>query len=244
MNRTIGILTWILVSFSSSGWAQSPLVVVEPSELKVKRQAMELAFENWQATDKGLEKYVFSRPTGEMSRKLARAIQTAKEYHQARNEFFLGLAGNIRKQVESMETSTEATISPEWTKAIESRLDDLARQQAQMEARLAARGADSEDPTRLAVDLQRKKAIEAISSAKENLHRQTAEIQRMTDQSERLAETRHDLVSSLKQTADLVENHANLASLEGSLLLRYYEALESLLGERGKGQANAPSKKE
>lgn len=212
------------------------LVVVPPGELKARKEAMERAYEDWRAGDKGLERNVFRSQQGKALEQIDAACERARAFQEARSAYDEALLARVRDSISSL-SSAQGKSDVETIRGLIGRtLEALGDTEADLEQTVPA--FPGADPKQVLKFSEAQAQLRHLWDLRKNLAEQAGALDQAAATEESLEQVRHRLLASFGALLSSFAADALQAESEGSEWIKYYDSLRDLVAKRAKVPPN------
>jgi hypothetical protein len=222
------ILTLLIVG---SSLAAQQITLVPPAETDIpkQRRLLEQAWQQWEASDAGLERSLFTAPADRVLARIERGRQHAIAYHQQRARFLESVLGALQRELDRFQDDDQP-IAPAWPAPDPRKLDVLLEEQKRLARQARRAGLSLLEQRSLA------EAESLLPQLAENLAAQQRLYEAFKDNEAHSRKARRALVESYRTLLQLLKDQLRLNEDKRRLWLDYYDYLRQLV-EAGQSQA-------
>ena len=221
----------ILFLILGSSLVAQQITLVPPSETDIakQRKLLEQAWQQWEASDAGLERSLFTAPAERVLARIERGRRHALAYHQQRARFLETVLSALQRELARFQED-ERRLAPPLPAPDPRKLDVLLEEQRRLAKKLGAAGLSLLEERSLT------EANSLLAQLAENIAAQQKLYEAFQHTEAQAQRARRALVESYRTLIQLLEEQLRLNDEKRQLWLDYYDSLRQLV-EAGPSQA-------
>jgi hypothetical protein len=221
----------ILLLILGSSLIAQQITLVPPSEIDIakQRQLLERAWQQWEASDAGLERSLFTAPAERVLARIERGRQHALAYHQQRARFLETVLSALQRELARFQED-EPQVTPPLLAPDPRKLDVLLEEQRRLAKKLSTAGLPKHEQRSLT------EANSLLAQLAENIAAQQKLYDAFQHNEAQAQKARRALVESYRTLIELLQEQLRLNDEKRQLWLDYYDSLRQLV-EAGPSQA-------